>query len=162
MILRAFREQLPQERIFLSSGAKERHCIEDVFFNGSERPRLWLHQWIVRWLKRLFVRASHPTPPILLRVAEPDGSAPALLDVEMRWLPTERVMERSVRTADGLCVLHWRAHDNAVEITVRSAHGAGSIVLHRASSDGAVEAVQLHRQAPQPSSERLESAVSAG
>ena len=113
----------------------------------------------VRWLKSLFGRSS-PTPPILLRVAEPDGDAPPLLDVETRWMPSGRTLARSVRTADGLCVLHWLADDDRVEITVRSTMGMAVLDHHRSESHGQATRVQLLSTGVSAPSEVLESASS--
>jgi len=97
----------------------------------------------VHWLKSLFGRRSTPVPPILMRVAEPDGGAPPLLDVQTRWLPSGRTRERSLRTADGLCVLHWLPEDDVVEITVRSTRGMAVVEHHVSDSGGPVIPVQL-------------------
>ncbi|MCA9610210.1 MAG: hypothetical protein H6719_35410 [Sandaracinaceae bacterium] len=96
----------------------------------------------VRWLKGLLSR-ERPTPPILLRVVDADGEAPFLLDVSLRWSPSNRCLDRSLRTADGLAVVHWLGEEDEVELTVRSSIGSAVLTVTRAESVGRTIPVEL-------------------
>lgn len=97
---------------------------------------------LVRWWKSFFGR-ERPTLPVLLRVTDVDGAAPPLLDVETRWRPSGRRLERSLRTADGLAVVHWLASEDEVELTVRSVLGIATVTVPRLESRGRTIAVRL-------------------
>lgn len=97
---------------------------------------------LVRFLKSLWGRAR-PTPPILLRVTDPSGAPPPVLDVETRWRPSGQRGERSVRTADGLALVPWLAEQEEVELVVRGAHGTATVTVLRASAGGPTLPVRL-------------------
>lgn len=119
---------------------------------------------LVRWWKSLWGR-ERPTLPVLLRVTDVDGANPVVLDVESRWLPSGRRLERSLRTADGLTAIHWLGEQDEVQLTVRSALGVATLTVPRAASRGRTFPIQLvaHAQgepgAPDP---RLVGGASAG
>lgn len=80
----------------------------------------------VRWWKKLFSEAP-PPPPLLIRVAEPSGSLPSAVDVEVTWYPSGCTGARRQHTAAGLCVIPWRADERSARISIRSG-GAEAIV----------------------------------
>ena len=119
---------------------------------------------LVRWWKSLWGR-ERPTLPVLLRVTDVDGAAPPVLDVESRWMPSGRRLERSLRTADGLTAIHWLGEQDAVEITLRSALGAATLRVAREASRGRTLPVQLARDAEtgsEPPGRSFEPSASAG
>lgn len=89
----------------------------------------------MRWLKKLWSKEAAPPAPVLLRVTDARGKTPPVLDVEARWLPSGRVIARSVRTADGLCVVHWRGDEDSVELRLRGVAGEIELTVERARAD---------------------------
>ncbi|MGE0792166.1 MAG: hypothetical protein AB7S26_41220 [Sandaracinaceae bacterium] len=89
----------------------------------------------MEWFKRLWVRDT-PDSPLLLRVTEPGGGAPIVLDIEAKWLTSGREIARTIRTADGLCVVPWFSGEEAVELLVRGL-GCEARLLVRADRDDA-------------------------
>ena len=85
----------------------------------------------------------------MLRVLDSRGTTPPLLDLEMRWYPSERRVARSVRTAEGLCVVHWRGDEAEVALVVRGAEGEAQTRLRRDRAD-AHRVVELRLAAPAP------------
>lgn len=115
---------------------------------------------VVRWLTKLWSRERPPTPPVLLRVKEPDGDAPVVLDVESRWAPGGHRIDRSVRTADGLAVVHWLGEQAEVELTVRSALGQATLTVRKEESRGRTFDVRLAHLDAAAIDERLRSSAS--
>jgi len=115
---------------------------------------------VVRWLTKLWSRERPPTPPILLRVKEPDGDAPAVLDIESRWAPGGHRIDRSVRTADGLAVVHWLGEQDEVELTVRSTLGQTTLTVRKEESQGRTFDLRLGHLDPATVDERLQTSAS--
>jgi len=93
-------------------------------------------------------------------VKEPDGDAPLVLDVESRWAPGGHRIDRSVRTADGLAVVHWLGDQDEVELTVRSALGQATLTVHRQESNGRTFDLQLAHLDARAIDDRLQSSAS--
>lgn len=84
----------------------------------------------------LFITKAGPPPPVLLRVAEPCGSAPEAVDVEAIWSPSGRRALREHRTAAGLCVIPWLGDEDRVRLEVRTEAGAMALEVARDRLDG--------------------------
>lgn len=98
----------------------------------------------MRWLRKLWGREAPPPTPVLLRVTDAEGETPPVLDIEAHWLPSGRRVGRSVRTAEGLCVVHWRGEEQSVELVLRSVSGEARVSVDRDREDrGRVREVRL-------------------
>lgn len=103
----------------------------------------------MRWLRKLWGGEAPPPTPVLLRVTDPEGQTPLVLDIEARWLPSGRRVDRSVRTAEGLCVVHWRGEEEAVELHVRGVDCEARVTITRDREDrGRVSELRLREVAP--------------
>ena len=94
------------------------------------------HSLVVRWFKKLWTSETAPPSPVLLRVSEPGGGLPGSVTVAATWRPSGRVVERSHRTAEGLCVIPWLADEREVELEVRTSDGRSALSVRRDRPDG--------------------------
>ena len=82
-----------------------------------------------------------------------------MLDIEAHWLPSGRRVDRSVRTAEGLCVVHWRGEERAVELHVRGVSGEARVTVSREREDrGRVSELRLTAAAPTATPAAMEAA----
>ncbi len=91
---------------------------------------------------RLF-GGSAPTHPILLRVRSARG-APQTVEVEATWLPKGSRTQRSVVTAEGLCLVPWASGSQRVALALRADGASASVELTIDDArDGVVREVAL-------------------
>ncbi len=112
----------------------------------------------MRWLKSWFGAGPPPTP-VLLRVLDAAGRPPPVLDIETRWAPSGRRAERTVRTAEGLCVVHWVGDEDEVELRIRGVDAEARLSVQRARRDGG--RVREVRLTPAPAPAELSPRLSA-
>jgi hypothetical protein len=72
---------------------------------------------------------------MLLRVAEPSGDLPSVLDVEVTWMPSGARVARRHRPAHGLCVIPWLGREERAHLAIRSASGEARMEIDRDRPD---------------------------
>ena len=82
-------------------------------------------------------------PPVLIRVRGADGSVPDTVTIEATWSPSRERDRKTAWTAQGLCIIPWRAGASAVEIVLRSGGGIARMRADVSDYDGAAEPLVL-------------------